>query len=189
MEQHHRAGLDLGLEHVGGRSGVGVVDPVERYDVPIDIGQALPFGLRQHLVVDQPARGTHQIRALTRRRLDRVAGLAELRRDVLRRDRRHVGVFPRVAADLHARVGDSLGACGVGRDLVADQEERRLRVVVTKDLQQPVGVRARPVVERQRDTLDLCAVDGVGIRPPDVAGDAPTITTMTAAPTPNAVRQ
>ena len=52
-------------------------------------------------------------------------------------------------------VDDALGACGVGRDLVADLEERRLGVVVVQDLQQPVGVGARPVVERQRHTLDL----------------------------------
>ena len=51
-------------------------------------------------------------------------------RDILGRDRRHVGVFPGVRADFHAGVGDPLGPGRVGRHLVADHEERGLRVGV-----------------------------------------------------------
>jgi hypothetical protein len=39
-----------------------------------------------------------------------------------------------VVGDLHAGIGNALGTSRVGRDLVADQEERRLRVVVLEDL-------------------------------------------------------
>ena len=76
-----------------------------------------------------------------------------------------------MAADLHACVRDALGAFGIRGDLVADQEERRLRVVVLEDLQQPVGVGPRPVVERQRNAFDLRAVDVVGAFALGVAGE------------------
>ena len=120
--------------------------------------EALPLGLRQHLVVDQPRRRCGPASALTCRRFDGITRPAELCGDVLRRDGGHVGVFPGVAGDLHAGVRDALSAFGIRGDLVADQKERRLSVVVLEDLQQPVGVGTGTVVERQRHALDLCAV-------------------------------
>ena len=129
------------------------------------------FASGQHSVVDQAAGSARQLRPLTGRGLNRIVGLTELSGNVLRRDGRHVGVFPRVVAHLHACVGDALGACRIGRDLVADQEECRLRIVVAEDLQQPVGVRAWPVVECQRNALDLRAVNVLCACLTDVAGE------------------
>ena len=80
VQQHHRVRFDLRHQHVAGGRRVRVVGPVERDDVPVDVCQALLFGLREHVVVDQTPRGAHQVRPLTGRRLDCVAGLGELGR-------------------------------------------------------------------------------------------------------------
>src|SRR5262245_39512974 len=51
VQQHHRAGFDLGFQHVDGSGGVGVVDPVERDDIPQNFGESLLSGLGAYRLV------------------------------------------------------------------------------------------------------------------------------------------
>ncbi|CKR75178.1 Uncharacterised protein [Mycobacterium tuberculosis] len=154
MEQHHRTRLDLRHQHVPGCCRVGVVDPVERYNVPKDFGLPnLGRGLAYRIVGQSAGRAIQRRRAAGRRG-DHIVGPGELAGDILGRNRGHIGVFPGMATDLHARVRDAPGAGGVGGHFVADQEEGGFGVVVGQDVQQPVGIGPRTVVEGQRDTLD-----------------------------------
>ena len=91
-------------------------------------------------------------------------------------------MLPGVAAHLHAGVDDPLRAGRVGGNLVADQKERRLRVVVVENLQQPVGVGAGTVVEREGHALDLRAVDVGGARQLHMAGQTPRTPSTATAP-------
>ncbi|SKU10551.1 Uncharacterised protein [Mycobacteroides abscessus subsp. abscessus] len=96
------------------------------------------------------------------RGFDGVAGFAQLARDRLRRDRRHVGVFPGVTAEFHPGLHYSLGTRRVALHLIADLEEGGVRAVGPQNGQQPIGEGAGPVVERQRDTLLALAVHRLG---------------------------
>ena len=160
MEQHHRTGLDLRHEHVSGGCGVGVVDPVEGDDVPEDSGQAVAGGDFIDAGIGETAGRSPQHGGVPGGGGDGVLRLGQLGGHIRGRNRRHIGVFPGVIADLHTGIGDPFGAVRVRRDFIADQEEGGLGAGVAQDAQQPVGIGRRPVVERERDALVDRAVDG-----------------------------
>src|SRR6185312_14118826 len=132
VQEDDRPGPQASLDVPDDRPDAGVRDVIPRVDVP------------EHLDEPEPERDAVVLRA------------HQLEPDEPVRQARQMGVRPRVVADAaqpRLRVRGVRPVC----EPVADVEERRVRPASLQDPQQLRRVRARPVVEGQRDRVTVTA--------------------------------
>ncbi|EGJ79175.1 putative deacetylase [Streptomyces sp. Tu6071] len=127
------------------------------------------------LVARAALRRAHQRGRLAGEVLDGVLGARQLPAHVLLGQVREPAVRPGVLGDLVALVGDLLDELRVALDVVlAEQEERRVDLLLLEDLQQLRRVLAGARVEGERDALRLAAVHRL-IGHQDLRGGVPAL--------------